>query len=193
MLGGDPPAARRGVPMDAAFAADLAAWGPFWAAAAGAAATLLGLLFVAVSLRLDLFRRHEVADVRDFAAYTFGGFLAALAVAGLALAPHQRPSTLALPLLGLGLAGLAGAAWVVREWARLNPAGGGPNRRRGWVVVAAAAAPFAGLVAVAFALPGGRGWALAGLAAAEGLLLGTATAGAWLLLTRAGADRGPGR
>ncbi len=180
--------------MDDAFAPALAEWAAFYAFAGGAAATLLGLLFVAVSLRLDIFRRREVADVRDFAAFTFASFLAALAVAGLALAPHQRRPALVLPLLALGLAGLAVVAHVAREWVRLNPRSAGPRPGwdpgdwRGWACVGGAALPFAGLVAVAWLVWGRRTGALVGLAAVEGLLLATATASAWLLLTRAGAS-----
>jgi hypothetical protein len=182
--------------MDEGFAATLADWGAFYAFAGGAAATLLGLLFVSVSLRLDIFRRREVADVRDFAAFTFASFLAALAVAGLALAPHQRRPTLALPLLALGLAGLGVVGYLVREWLRLNPPAAGsrpgldPSRWQGWAYIAGLATPFAGLVVVALLLRDGRSGALTGLAAVEGGLLATATVSAWLMLTRAGPSPG---
>ena len=180
--------------MDEAFAAALAAWAAFYAFAGGAAATLLGLLFVSVSLRLDIFRRREVADVRDFAAFTFASFLAALAVAGLALAPHQRRPTMALPLLALGLAGLGVVGYLVREWVRLNPPSAGPRPGldprdwRGWIYIGGLALPFAALTLVALLLWAGRVGALAGLAAVEGGLLATATVSAWLMLTRAGAS-----
>ena len=58
--------------MDDAFSQALADWTAFYALMGGAAATLLGLLFVAVSVRLNIFHQREVADVRDFAAFTFG-------------------------------------------------------------------------------------------------------------------------
>jgi hypothetical protein len=178
--------------MDKVFAAALAEWTTFYTFVGGAAATLLGLLFVSVSLRLDIFRQREVADVRDFAAVTFASFLVALVVAGLALAPHQRWPTLALPLLALGLGGLAVVGYLVREWLRLNPRASGPrpgvtpSQWQGWASLAGLAAPFAGLVVVALLLWGGRAGALAGLAVVEGGLLGMATASAWLLLARAG-------
>ena len=177
--------------MDDGFSQALADWAAFYAFAGGAAATLLGLLFVAVSLRLDIFRRREVADVRDFAALTLAGLVAALAVAGLALAPHERRAWLAWPLLAVGLGGLAAVAGVARAWVRLNPPGPGarpgldPRDWRGWAYVALLAAPFAGLVAVAALLWGGRAGALAGLAVAEGGFLATATASAWLMLANA--------
>jgi hypothetical protein len=79
--------------MDDAFSQALAEWTAFYALMGGAAATLLGLLFVAVSVRLNIFHQREVADVRDFAAFTFGTFLVAIAVAGFAL-PRTRTVSL---------------------------------------------------------------------------------------------------
>ena len=87
-----------GSTMNDTFSQALAEWTAYYALMGGAAATLLGLLFVAVSVRLSIFHQREVADVRDFAAFTFGTFLVAIAVAGLALAPHTHPFTLAVSL-----------------------------------------------------------------------------------------------
>ena len=182
--------------MDGAFAETVEDWSGFYAFTGGAAATLLGLLFVAASLRLDIFRRREIADVRDFAGLTFASYLVALTVAGLSLAPHQRRSTLALPLAILGLTGLAAFAFFVREWRRLNPPaseprpGLDPGRPQGWLFIFGVAAPFAGLVAVAGLLWGNRAEALAGLAIVQGALLAFATMNAWLMLSRAGAGVG---
>ena len=113
------------------FPESLAAWAAFYAFTGGSAATLLGLLFVAVSLRLNLFRRREVADVRDYAAFTFAGLLAAMVVAGIALAPHLGRQTMSWPLILLGLGGLAGAARLYREWVRLNP----PAAVAAWILL----------------------------------------------------------
>ena len=46
--------------MNGAFADALDQWTTYFALMGGAAATLLGLLFVAVSLRLNIFHRREV-------------------------------------------------------------------------------------------------------------------------------------
>src|SRR5829696_3024434 len=92
--------------MDGTFAQALVEWTGFYTLMGGAAATLLGLLFVAVSMRLNIFHQSEVADVRDFAAFTFGTFLVAIAVAGLAIAPHAHRFTLALSLLLIGIVAL---------------------------------------------------------------------------------------
>ena len=93
--------------MDDAFSQALAEWTAFYALMGGAAATLLGLLFVAVSVRLNIFHQREVADVRDFAAFTFGTFLVAIAVAGFAIAPHAHRFSLALSLLLVSIAAFA--------------------------------------------------------------------------------------
>jgi hypothetical protein len=177
--------------MDDAFTAALADWNAFFAFAGGAAATLLGLLFVALSLRLDIFRRQEVADVRDFAAFTFASFLTALVVAGLALAPHQHARSLALPLLVLGGVGVVVAIFLAREWIRLNPGsepthpGPNPDNWQGWIFIAMITSPAPGLALVALLLWQGHAEALFGLALVEGLLLVTATISAWIMFSRA--------
>jgi hypothetical protein len=76
----------------------LAAWQGFYAYLRAVAATLLGLLFVSVSLRLNIFRRAEIRDVRDFALLTFGSFFCLVLIAGLILIPHQTRLGLGLPL-----------------------------------------------------------------------------------------------
>ena len=106
--------------MDEAFAQALVEWSGFYTLMGSAAATLLGLLFVAVSMRLNIFHQSEVADVRDFAAFTFGTFLVAIAVAGLAIAPHAHRFTLAVSLLVIGVAAFCAIAWIARVWIRLN-------------------------------------------------------------------------
>ena len=179
--------------MDDAFSQALAEWTAFYALMGGAAATLLGLLFVAVSVRLNIFHQREVADVRDFAAFTFGTFLVAIAVAGLAIAPHAHRFTLALSLLLVGIAAFVAIAWIARLWIRLNaPATGarpGYQRRtngEAWAYFLGMSGPYAGLIAVVALLwrshPAALGW----LAVVEGWLLVTGTVAAWVMLSHAG-------
>jgi hypothetical protein len=179
--------------MDDAFSQTLAEWTAFYALMGGAAATLLGLLFVAVSLRLNIFHQRQVADVRAFAAFTFGTFLVAIAVAGLALAPHEQRSTLALSLLLISIAAFAAIAWMAHLWIRLNaPATGArpgymPGDWRGWAYFLGLSGPYAGLTAVVVLLwrshPAALGW----LAVVEGWLLIMGTVAAWVMLSHAGA------
>jgi hypothetical protein len=180
--------------MDDAFSQALADWTAFYALMGGAAATLLGLLFVAISLRLNIFHQRQVADVRAFAAFTFGTFLVAIAVAGLALAPHEQRSMLALPLLLIGLAGILAFAWIARLWIRLNaPATGAqagyiPSEWRDWALLLGVSGPYVGLIAVVVLLwrshPAALGW----LAVVEAWLLVMGTVAAWVMLSHAGAS-----
>ena len=180
--------------MDETFSQALTEWTAFYALMGGAAATLLGLLFVAVSVRLNIFHQRNVADVRDFAAFTFGTFLVALAVAGLALAPHGHRSTLAWPLLLVGIAAFLAIAWIARLWLRLNvPAmsarpGYTPDEWRGWAYLLGMGGPYVGLIAVSGLLwrshPNALGW----LAIVEGWLLVMGTVAAWVMLSHAGSN-----
>jgi hypothetical protein len=178
--------------MDDAFSQALAEWTAFYALMGGAAATLLGLLFVAVSVRLNIFHQHQVADVRDFAAFTFGTFLVAIAVAGFAIAPHAHRFSLALSLLLVSIAAFVAIAWIARLWIRLNaPAPGArpgytSGHWRGWAYFLGMSGPYAGLIAVVALLwrshPSALGW----LAVVEGWLLVMGTVAAWVMLSNAG-------
>jgi hypothetical protein len=178
--------------MDDAFTQALAEWTGFYALMGGAAATLLGLLFVAVSLRLNIFHQREVADVRDFAAFTLGSFLMAIAVAALALAPHGRRGSLALALAFAGVGGLLAAGWVARDWIRLNPRptearpGFTPGEWQGVAYMLAMIGPYIGLLAVAVLLWREHAGALGWLAVVEGWLLTMGTVAAWVMLSHAG-------
>jgi hypothetical protein len=178
--------------MDEAFAQALAEWSTFYALMGGASATLLGLLFVAVSVRLNIFHQRQVADVRDFAAFTFGTFLVAIGVAGLAVAPHAHRSTLALSLLLVSIASISGIAVVARVWISLNaPAtgprpGSGPAEWRGWVYLLVLSPPYIGLIAVVALLWRSHPDALGLLAFVEGWLLVMGTVAAWVMLSHAG-------
>ena len=177
--------------MDDTFAQALAEWTAFYTLMGGAAATLLGLLFVAVSVRLNIFHQREVADVRDFAAFTFGTFLVAIVVAGLAIAPHAHRLTLAWSLLLVGIGALAAIIWIARLWIRLNaPATSSrPSNTTGdwrsWVYFLGMSGPYVGLITVVVLFwrshPAALGW----LAVVEGWLLVMGTVAAWVMLSHA--------
>lgn len=174
--------------MEDAFSAAVAEWTPYYAFTGGAAAALLGLLFVAVSLRLDLFRRPEVADIRDDATATFGMLVAAMAIAGVALAPHASPGAVTGVAAGVGVAGLVASGWLVRQWWRVNAgdkADRSAMRLSDGVFLVLLAAPFAGLLVAGILLRGGDLGPLALLAASQGLLLGTGSLTAWMMLAHA--------
>src|SRR5438046_4109918 len=96
--------------MAGTFDQALSTWQGFYTYLGAVSATLLGLLFVAVSLRLNLFTQQQVRDVRDFAFLTFGTFFGLILVAALFLIPHQSRVGLGLPLMLLGLVGESAAS-----------------------------------------------------------------------------------
>jgi hypothetical protein len=180
------------MPVDGPFADSLSDWMAFFALMGGAAATLLGLLFVAVSLRLNIFRQRNVRDIRDFAAFTLATYLVAMMVAGLVLAPHARQETVALPLLLIGLGGLGALGWVIAEWLRLDLPRAMPAQEHarqqhwGWVIMGALATPYLIVIAAALLLWQGSSPALGLLALAEASLLVVGTGATWLILSHAG-------
>ncbi len=167
------------------FAQELSDWTPFYAGLAGVAATLLGLVFVSVSLRLNLFHDAAVADVRDFAALVFGQYLALVLLGLVALIPEASPAALGAPMLALGMLGLGWGIRVAVEYLQLNRT---PGSRTGWSfalyglsLLGTGALAVVGVVLLlrrdAAVLP----WA----AAAELVTLLAASVGAWVLLSHA--------
>lgn len=77
-------------------------WQMFYATVAAACATLTGLLFVALSINLDLLRRDS--EALWVAQQAFGEFLLVLMVALVFLIPHLGPLGLGVALLSLGAA-----------------------------------------------------------------------------------------
>ena len=84
-------------------------WETFYLLTGTAAATLIGLLFVAVSLHLELFHRKAFADLPHFAALTFNCFFYVLLISILFLIPRLSPLGLGIPLFLLGGLGLINA------------------------------------------------------------------------------------
>jgi hypothetical protein len=91
--------------MDA-FAQAIEGWHDFYMMVGTAAATLIGLLFVSLSLNVDVITREANADLRVLAAQTFTSFLNVTMLAVLFLIPNQVPLGLGLPLLGISGYGL---------------------------------------------------------------------------------------
>src|ERR671920_1536907 len=86
--------------------ADLAEWHDFFAAVAGVAATLVGLLFVALALNPAVMADHGPAGLRTWAGQTFYNFLIVLAVALVVLIPDADRLGLGLTLFILGVWGV---------------------------------------------------------------------------------------
>jgi len=90
----------------AGFAQAVAAWHDFYVMIGTAAATLVGLLFVALSLNVDAIAGDSARGLRLLATQPFTNFLTVLAFAIVFLIPNQDPYGLGLPLIGVGLLGL---------------------------------------------------------------------------------------
>ncbi len=84
------------------FAQAVQVWHDFYLMIGTAAATLVGLLFVSLSLNADALSRQVNADLRILASQTFTSFINVILFAVLFLIPSQVPLALGLPLLGIG-------------------------------------------------------------------------------------------
>ena len=92
--------------MPSAFSTDVAAWQGFYMMAGTASATLVGLLFVAVSLHIDVFGDPMFSIILLKARRTFSRFIVIVIIALLFLIPDQAPVGLGVPLLLLGVLGI---------------------------------------------------------------------------------------
>jgi hypothetical protein len=97
------------------FTATIKEWETFYLLGGTAAATLIGLLFVAVSIHIDIFHRKTSTDLHHFAALTFNCFFYALLISMLFLIPNLSPLGLGVPLFLLGLLGLLNAVLQQRR------------------------------------------------------------------------------
>jgi hypothetical protein len=73
-------------------------WQAFYIMAGTASATLLGLLFVAISLNVDLLIRDGNVSLSALASETINNFVFVLLVAIYFLIPDQSPLGLGIPL-----------------------------------------------------------------------------------------------
>jgi hypothetical protein len=88
------------------FANVIEGWHDFYMMAGAAATTLVGLLFVSMSINLDLVAHEENADLRELAIQTFTNFLNIIIISLLFLIPNQDHIGLGLPLIGVSGSGL---------------------------------------------------------------------------------------
>jgi len=81
-------------------------WHDFYMMVGAAATTLVGLLFVSMSINLDLIAHEENADLRELAIQTFTNFINIIIISVLFLIPNQDHLGLGLPLVGVSGSGL---------------------------------------------------------------------------------------
>jgi len=175
--------------MDAAapLASAVGRWHDFYLLTGTAAATLMGLLFVGLSLHLDEIAGEGRAHIKVIARDAFASFLIVLFVSLLMLAPALRPRPLDTALLGLGVVRVLQIAFGLRR--SLADGGRGREFSRGYVVARVLMPLFGGAtmaLAGATLLRGNAEDGLAELMLACVLLIGDATRCAWDLMVRVG-------
>jgi len=101
-------------------------WHDFYLTAGAASATLIGLLFVGLSINLDEFTSERGADLRLLAEQAFANFIFVLLIALFVLVPNQDASSLTVELAIIGIAGAIRMVRRVRAFRRRqeNPFGG---------------------------------------------------------------------
>ncbi len=170
----------------------VAGWRDYYLLACTIAATLLGLLFVAVSVNAEIILSGEHEDLKYLAQQAYQTYMAVVLIGLLFLFPNWGwPEAAQL----FGLLGASGLAWSLYRVIRIFA----PMRKRfGWVtVVRRMVLPIA-----AFALMVGSAWwmrqqvlamplVLVGIAVV--VLLSSATATSWDLLVKLAQLRRPGR
>jgi len=107
------------------FAKVIEDWHDFYMMIGAAASTLVGLLFVSLSLKVDVVTHEANADLRELAIQTFTSFLNVIMISVLFLIPRQEPLGLRLPLLGISGFEFDQAGDVAGGWSvcRLAPHG----------------------------------------------------------------------
>jgi len=169
--------------MDNEFAAAIARWQNFESLAGSIAATLLGLLFVAVSIRPALFGQEEHPALLSIAAKSLGLFMLVIMIALAFQIPDIRPRGMGIVLAALAVISMVNTMHHVAVMRRISHEWGPLFLARrillptlGYVLLLAASAAM---------YNGDVEW-LAVLAITQMLFLFTGTHNAWDLLIRVG-------
>ena len=102
------------------FNESLTKWQPFFTAVAGATATLIGLLFVSLSINREKITAQEDRVLLRLAQRSFADFLFAMFIALMFLIPCLEPRSLAIPLFCV--AAMRGF-WLARSICRSSGSG----------------------------------------------------------------------
>jgi hypothetical protein len=156
-------------------------WQVFYATIAASAATLVGLLFVSMSLNVGMFSDTENIGLKKLASQTLLNFLYAIVFAIIFLIPRQGPIGLGLPLMCVGIVGLIKT--VSNLCALFSNPPRGILRRTTFVRAGMALVAFLALIIVSFlVMVRANANSLYWLVAPMILLLISASANTWSLL-----------
>jgi hypothetical protein len=166
--------------MHDAFAQQIDGWHDFYLLVGTASATLVGLLFLALTLNVEILRRDELGILRTLAARSFICFINLLIISGVLLIPQQSPRGVGIPLICIG--GIT-IVRILQSIARSRRAGQHENigeslRHTGLILFGMAA-----LVALGISIWAGWTGALDWMTGAVLTLLAAASQSAWDLLT----------
>jgi hypothetical protein len=153
-------------------------WHDFYMLVGTAAATLVGLTFVATTIGAGILTRDHEAAVQAFITPTMVHFAAILVACLLILAPFETETLLGAALLLEGLVGVVYSAWVVRLMRRRGYTVNLVSSDRVWYALAPAVG-YLILAGAAGAMLDGARVSLVLLACALGLLLVAGIRNAW--------------
>ncbi len=165
------------------FSQAVMSWHDFYIMTGTASASLLGLLFVGLSLNLDIILRQENIRLSGLATQTFGNFVYVIFLSITMLIPGQNSLGVGIPLLIMGFYGtLTNGRALVRAVQKPNPAWGAAYVF--WRFVGPVLA-FLGLLVISYYAFQSNASALYGLIAIIVFLLLVATRNSWDLLVQA--------
>lgn len=99
----------------------VAGWQNFYMLAGASAASLIGLLFVSVSMHIDTIVSLQKTDaVRALADQTFRNLIIVLSFAFIFTIPDPTPHGTGVPLLILGMLGLWRTVWLWTKFGRIS-------------------------------------------------------------------------
>lgn len=157
----------------------LAGWHDFYFMLGGASATLVGLLFVSLSLRLNRVRDATRFDLRAFVSQTFGNFIYVLLVSAMMLIPMGSNVGLGVPLLIIGSIGLLD---TLRQFHAVRRSGQRAWGARTMRLIALPVLAFVGLDVIAVSVLDGQTDGLYWLVGVVLVLVTTAAGNAYRLL-----------
>jgi len=165
--------------MPDAFLTALREWQSFYLLMGTAAATLVGLLFVAISLGSNLVLSDSAGMVRTFMTPSLIIFTAVLMIAAICTIPIRTPGVVGLLLMPVGLGGLARIGMVLLGFAQHSGVWTFERSHKMWYVLAPGAGYGLVLAAAAAIALASTEQALATLALATVVLLLTGIRNTW--------------